>query len=168
MEILDQFGIQPLLLAAQAVNFIVLLLLLKKFLYKPILEVLDERKRRVEKSLNDALEIEKNLLKTEEGREAALDKASEESKKIVDEATKSAQEIINEARLKAQQDIDLLLTQARSSIESEREKMQNELRGEFANIVSAALTKVTGKALTPTDQKKLVEGSIKIYSDKVT
>ena len=48
MEIIKQFGINPILLAAQVVNFIVLLFIFKKLLYKPILKVLDERKKKIE------------------------------------------------------------------------------------------------------------------------
>jgi len=51
MEILKEFGIQPTLLLAQIVNFLIILFVLKKFFYKPIIKVLDARKKRIEVSL---------------------------------------------------------------------------------------------------------------------
>ena len=66
MEILKNFGIQPTLLLAQIVNFTIILFVLKKFFYKPITKVLEERKRRIEESLKNADEIEAKLQKTAE------------------------------------------------------------------------------------------------------
>jgi len=76
MEIFNQFGINPLLLLAQVVNFAVLLFILKRFLYKPILKVLEERKKRIEESLKNAEEIEKRLVETAELEEEILAKSA--------------------------------------------------------------------------------------------
>ena len=72
MDILNQFGVQPILLAAQVVNFLILLFILKKFLYGPILKVLDSRKKTIEQSLKNAEEIERRLLETTEEKEKVM------------------------------------------------------------------------------------------------
>src|SRR5688572_12301567 len=104
-SVVRDFGIQPVLLAAQVVNFLILLLILKKFLYGPILKVLETRKKRIEESLKNASVIELRLQKTEEEKEKVLEKAALEARKILDEATKSANLVIEEAHKKASQDI---------------------------------------------------------------
>src|SRR6476619_1002487 len=100
-QILTEFGIQPLLLAAQVVNFLVLLFILNKLLYKPILQMLQTRKDRIAESLKNAEEIENTLAKTEEDREKRLKEATDEAKDIINEATKSANLVIAEAHTKA-------------------------------------------------------------------
>lgn len=150
-----------MLLAAQVVNFLVLLWILKRLLYKPLLKVLEERKERIAQSLKDAEEIERQLKQTGEDRDKALEKVSLEARKIVAEATKSADLIIQQAHTKTQKDIDEMLKKGQDSIKLEREKMHQELREELAEIVVSALEKVTGKILTRPEQKKMVEDSVK-------
>ena len=69
MDILSQFGVKPILLAAQVVNFLILLFILKKFLYGPILKVLSERRKKIEDSLKNVEEIEKRYNEMKEIRE---------------------------------------------------------------------------------------------------
>ncbi|MBI2593944.1 F0F1 ATP synthase subunit B, partial [Candidatus Daviesbacteria bacterium] len=71
-KILSDFGVQPVLLLAQIVNFLVLLWILNKLLYKPVLKVLEERKAKIEKGLKNAEEIEKRLAQTAEEEEKAI------------------------------------------------------------------------------------------------
>lgn len=163
-KIFADFGVQPLLLTAQIVNFLILLVLLKKFLYKPLLKVLEERKQKIADSLKNAEEIEKKLLKTEEDREKVLAKASNEAQKIVEEATKSAQQIIADAHTKAASDMEVIFKKGQEAVRQEKEKMQQEIREELADLVTISLEKVTGKILNKKDQKDLVEGAVKNIS----
>ncbi len=102
MDILSQFGVNPLLLAAQVVNFLILLFVLKKFLYGPILKVLEKRKLTIEQSLKHAEEIEQKLVAISEEEEKRLIKASQEGEKIIKQASESSVAIIDESRKKAE------------------------------------------------------------------
>lgn len=161
MDFLKDFGVDPRLLAAQVVNFLLLLFILKKFLYGPLLKVLEERKQKIKHALKQAEEIEEKLQKTEEEREKALEKATLEAQKIINEATASANQIVADAHSKAARDIELMIAKGQESINSDREKMQQELREELADLVVASLEKVTGKVLNKKDYKELVERGIK-------
>lgn len=163
-QIFEQFGIKPILLLAQIVNFLVLLLILKKFLYGPILKVLENRKQKIVESLKNAEEIEAKLLQTEEDREIVIRKAFEEAQKIVNEATKSANQIIAQAHAKASADLEEIVRRGQGTIKLERERMQQELRGELANLVVISLEKVTGKILDKEDQKDLIAKSVRNIS----
>lgn len=160
-EIVNQFGIQPIFLAAQVVNFLLLLFILKKILYKPLLKVLDERRQKIAESLKNAEEIENKLAKTEEDREKKLEVATKEAKKIIEEATKNAGTILEEAHTKAANDIAEMIQSAQNQIRSDREKMQQEIREELAELVIVSLEKITGKALNSKDQKTLIDKTIK-------
>ncbi len=161
MEILNQFGIQPILLAAQVVNFAILLFILKKFAYGPILKVLEERKQKIADSLKNAEEIEKKLLQTEEDREQELEKAAKEAQRILEDAVSSATQIVAEAHGKASSDIEEMVKKAHEQIKQDRERMQSEIRTELADLVVTSLEKVTGKILTSKDQKELVDKTVR-------
>src|SRR3989344_8122556 len=102
MEILENFGIQPTLLFSQIVNFTIILFLLKKFLYKPILKVLDDRHKKIEESLKNAALIEENLKKTED-----------QSKKIVADAQAQAQTLITNAKKETERIAEKAVVDAR-------------------------------------------------------
>lgn len=160
-QILSEFGVQPILLAAQVVNFLVLLFILKKLLYKPILGVLEKRKQTIAQSLKNAEEIEKKLAQTEADREKALIKASDEAKEIIAEATKSGSLIIAEAHERASKDIEEMLAKGQSQINQDREKMQQEIREELADLVVVSLEKIVGKSIKKEDQKKIIDQTLK-------
>lgn len=163
-QITSQFGIQPILLLAQVVNFAILLFILKKFLYAPILKVLEQRRKTIADGVKNAAEIEVKLAKTEEEYQKRIDKATTEARKIVDDATKSASEIITEAHTKASQDMADILKKGRESIILEQQKMEQEMRGELTNLVVMTLEKVTGKVLNKKDQLDIIEKSVKQVS----
>ncbi len=157
----SDFGIQPILLLAQIVNFLILLFLLKKFLYGPIVKVLDQRRDTIADSLKNAEEIETKLAKTEEEYEKRIAKASAESRKIIDEATKSASEIIKDAHTKAAEDMSDIMQKGRDSIVMEQQKMQQQMRSELTELVVMTLEKVTGKVLNKKDQVDIIEKTVK-------
>lgn len=161
MDFLKDFGVQPVLLIAQTVNFFILLFLLKKLLYGPLLRILRQRRQKIADSLKNAEKIEKQLLKTTEEKEKVLLDASKEAQKIIVEATLSASAIIDEARKKVQKDIDILFENGRRSIEIEREKMHMEIREDIAGLIEKSLTKVLTTSLDPARQKKEVSEAIK-------
>ena len=161
MEILNQFGVQPILLAAQVVNFLVLLFILKKFMYAPFLKVLQQRRETIATSMKNAEEIEKKLAETEEEKEKALLLASQESKKIIDEAEKSAGEIVAQAHQKAQKDMEEILKKGVETLALEREKLQSQMREELSEIVSIALEKVISGGFDPKKQKELIDQTLK-------
>ncbi len=161
MEILKQFGINPVLLAAQVVNFLLLLFILKKFLYKPILKVLEERKKKIEESLKNAEEIGKRLLRVAEDEEERIQKASLEGEKIIKEAQLSAAQIIEDGKERAEHLSQRILNEGRVELQLEKERLQQEVRGDLGNILLLSLQKITGKMFSRKDQKQLIEQAVK-------
>lgn len=161
MEILDQFGINSFLLFAQIVNFAVLLFILKRFLYGPILRVLESRKKTVEQSLKNADEIEKKLAILEEKKEETINVALAEAEKIVQEAKSHGKQIIEESKNQAERIVTNALVEAKELIRQEKDKLVGEVRENVASLFGLFLQKVLGKALTGKDQKDLIEQSLK-------
>lgn len=160
MDILKEFGVDPLLLAAQVVNFSILLFLLKRFLYGPILKVLDTRKRKIEESLKNAEEIELRLTKVNEDIEKMMAKTIKDEEKIIAEAKEAASRLIAEQREMSDELLNKARIQATQIVSDERVKLEAELKNNFASLVAVSLEKVLGKKVT-TDQRKVLEEAIK-------
>jgi len=160
-KILADFGVQPILLIAQVVNFLVLLFILQKLLYKPLLKILEERKRRIEEGLANAEKIQKELVDTEAKREQVLNEAIEEGKRIISEASAQGTLLMQETQTKAKEDMEAMMEQGRAMIVGEKDKMTREVKGEVAKMIEISLEKVLGKALDSKTQSKLVEDAVK-------
>ncbi len=159
-NLLTDFGVQPVYLAAQIVNFTILLLILKKFLYKPILQVLEERKRTVSNNLAKADQIELKLKTTEQETAKKLSDVSKQAQVILENASITADQIIADAHEKARADVDSMIEQGRESISVEREMMKKEMSKELAGLVVLGMERVAGKVLDDPDHRKIVEQAI--------
>lgn len=161
MEILKQFGIQPILLAAQAVNFLILLFILKKFLYKPVLKVLEDRKKKIEDSLKNAEAIEKRLQEVEVQVDKMIAKAAEEGQKILDESKKSAAQIIEAAKMRAEGLAQDIARRNEESMKLRQEKILTDAKVQITDLVLAVFKKVTGKTLTSKSQKEMIDKTVR-------
>src|SRR5207302_1605652 len=101
------------------------------------------------------------LKKTEEERDKRLEDAAKEAQKMIDEATQAGNQVIAEAHAKAAQDMEKILEQGRQMVKLEKEKMQQEIREELAELVVIGLEKVAGKVLTQKDQKDIVRETVR-------
>lgn len=164
MEILKQFGINPLLLAAQVVNFLILLFILKKLLYKPILKVLEERKQRIETSLKNAEEIEKRLQLTKEQSEKIIARTLQEAQKILDQTNEAAAEILNGANKQAEQILIKANDEGKKIIKLQEQALMNQVKENAGRLVALVFEKVTGIKVTKEDQKRIIEKEVKNIS----
>ena len=167
-KILTDFGVQPIYLAAQMVNFIILLLILKKFLYRPILKVLNDRKKTISNSLLEAEQITTQLQTTEVKAAEKLSDASKQAREIIANASNTAHQIIVEAHEKAQVDVDLMMEQGKQSISVERETMKNEMRQELAGLVVLGMERIAGKVLDQPDHTKIVDQTINSLKEDIS
>ncbi len=167
-KIISDFGVQPVYLAAQAFNFIILLLVLKKFLYRPILKVINERKTLVSDSLVKAETIDQRFQATEEESAKQLAETSKEAQKIIDKAKNTANQIIADAHNKAQLDIEKMIDKSKQEIQLEREKMRTEMYEELANLIVLGVKKVSSKLLHEPDHLKVVDETVAILKYEYT
>lgn len=156
-EIFTDFGVEPVLIAAQIVNFLILLLILKRFLYRPLLRVIEDRRKVVSDSLTNAKTIEKRLQQIDNESAQKLSAVSKEAQKIIDDASNVADEIITQAHQKAREDIDLMVKKAKQNLLKERNKVEQEIHKEFVKLVVFGIEKTTGKVLQQTDHKRIIE-----------
>lgn len=157
MDILNQFGINPLLLAAQVVNFLILLFILKRFLYKPLLGVLETRKKKIEESLKNAEELERRLNELTEKEAETILKAGKEGQKIIQEAGVEYARIIEDAKKEYERIIKRGVEDAKGIMALQKIKLEQQIRENLGDIVTLALLKVTGKVITDKQKKQIIE-----------
>ena len=161
MEFLKDFGVNPILLLAQIVNFTILLLLLKKFFYKPILKVLEERKHKIETAVLQAEEIQKKLEETQVQQEKLIGEAEAQASRIIEETREAAKNLQEKATSEANKKVEETLIKARGAINLEKEKMVVEVKAEMASLVADTTKKILGKTLSKQDNEEIVKQSVK-------
>ena len=155
--IADAFGWNPQMFFSQLVAFIIVALVLKKFAYGPVVEMLEERKRRIAEGLENADKIKAELAKTEAARQTVLDNANAQASKFIEEARAAAAKVLEQETQKTIATANQILVKAREANDAEFARMKAELRREMGRLVVETTGKVTGKVLTMEDQQRLAE-----------
>ncbi|MDP1846089.1 MAG: F0F1 ATP synthase subunit B [Candidatus Moranbacteria bacterium] len=159
-ELLSKLGIDWKLLIAQIVNFLVLLFVLYKFAYGPVLAMLDKRQKKIEKGLKDADEAHKKLAESADMQKEILRKARIEAKDIVEksyvQAEKSKSEIAAEAKTQAEK----IIANAKDQIELEKNKMITEVKSEIGSLVVAAAEKIINEKIDEKKDKEIIGKSL--------
>jgi len=159
-ELLSKLGIDYKLLIAQIVNFLVLLFVLYKFAYGPIVAMLEKRQKKIEQGLADAEAAKKNLEKSEEKQKEILKKARTETKEIVAKAHIQAEKSKSEMAAEAKAQAEKIIADAKVQIEREKRKMLGEIKSEIGGLVVAAAEKIIDEKLDGEKDKKLIEKSL--------
>ncbi|MEX0621668.1 MAG: F0F1 ATP synthase subunit B [Candidatus Woykebacteria bacterium] len=160
MEILKSFGVEPILLLAQIVNFVILLFLLQRFLYKPILKVLEERRKKIEASIKQAEDIEKRYEESSKKQAEILIKARGEAAEIVDSAKKEAKSLSEQMQAEAKKSIDETIKRTQESLTLEKQKIIAEARSNIVDLVATATQKVVSKTLKGVEKEKLIKEAV--------
>jgi len=160
-QLLDTFGVTWPKFIAQVILFLVVYWILSKYAFGPILAVLNERRRRIEEGQSNAERIKKQLAESELRYQEVLRKANEDATKLLEEARASSDAITQKQLQQAIKDAEGIITKAQDTIVQERNKMIYEVKKEMVGLVVNTTAKVVGKVLTPEDQKRLSEETVK-------
>jgi F-type H+-transporting ATPase subunit b len=156
LEALQSLGINPIYLLAYVVNFIVLVVLLRALLYKPILKMFDDRRAKIEKGLQDARAAESARANAEAEQRRLLDIARIEAQKLRAEASQLAEQDAAKIRADASAEAKKIKDEALSDLGNERDQMLSELRGQIAALAIAATTKLIGESMDAKRQEALI------------
>lgn len=167
MEILHNFGIEPTLLLAQIVNFLIILFLLKKFFFGPIVKVLEDRKNKIAESLKNADLIEEKLQKTETDSATILEKARNEAQTLLTNAKTEAQRITDNANTEAKKTIEDAQVSIKAQIASDKEKLQKEVQSETMSLVADVVKKVLGRTMTKTEKAEMTKVAVSEMSKQM-
>jgi F-type H+-transporting ATPase subunit b len=154
---MEGLGINPWMLLAQIVSFVLLVVILRAVGYTPIQKMLREREERIARALEEAKAAEEARAKVEAEREEILGRARTEAQEIVADAQRRAREEREKLLAQAREEAEHIRETARQEAEAERAQMLGQMREQIVALSIAAAHKLVGEALDEQRQRALVE-----------
>lgn len=161
MEIVKNFGLNPVLLGAQIVNFLIVFFILKKVLYKPVLEVLKKRQTTIKEGLRAAEEARIKLEKVVVEEKNILRQAQLQSKKIIEDATEESVEIARRINEETKKQTEKLLNDTREQISRESIETEKRLASSTSKLAITILEKALKDFFSPKEQKEVIANALK-------
>ena len=140
-----------------AANFVVFLVLMWTFAFKPVAKMLSDRQARIEQGLKDAEQAKRDRETAEQERLATLAEARRESNDILARAQKVAQETRDADIAATREELERMRVRATDDIAAEKQRALAELRSEVADLALQAAGRVVGETMTDKRQRRLVE-----------
>jgi F-type H+-transporting ATPase subunit b len=153
-------GINLPLLVVFIVNFIILLVMLRLFLYQPVMKVLDERAKKTKDAMELAEATKKEYEQAKGEVQKQIEKGRQEAQAIITQAMQVGERLKGESREEAAKQAQVMIDRARSELEAERDKIVGDLRREFVDISIAAAEKVIKETLDKEKHRKLIEETL--------
>jgi len=161
MDILKTFGLNPYLLLGQIINFLIILYVLKRYLYPPLFKVFKKREELVKDSIKKAEENEKILEKTKNLEKEVIQKAKVTADEIIKEAREQASDIIKKAEDDTKQKTDKMLKDAQSQIALETSEAQKQLNKYVIDLSLDLLKKTLANVFDDKEQSEIVQKAMK-------
>jgi F-type H+-transporting ATPase subunit b len=157
MDVLTTLGINGRDFIWHTINFLVLIFLLSRFLYRPIVGMLDERTRRIQESLDAAERARAEVAQADRERDELLAAARREIQEMMTTAQQVAERVQSDARASANQEAQRIVESARQEAEAERAQAMAELRREVAALAVMAAERIIKKDLDEQSHRQLVD-----------
>jgi F-type H+-transporting ATPase subunit b len=162
---MEQLGIEPSLLLAQLVNFSIIIFVLSKLLYKPILAMLEKRKHEIEEGLALTEKMRMAEEKMRDKQDKMLETARKDARDLVEQAKKDAQETEKQIVAEAHKGAEAIIEKAKSESQNQHELMLKDVRKEAIDLAVAMTKRLTTSVLSDTDQHRLLGKQLKELED---
>ena len=159
-ELFHKLGVDWRLLIAQLVNFLVLFFVLRRFLYKPVLDLLERRRQRISEGLRDAERSKERLQGIERERTQILHQAASERQRVLEGASGEVEELRRQRLQAAAAEAAAVIERAKGEAERVRSEILAEVRREAGDLVLAISRKATAESLGDTQHEQLVKIAI--------
>ena len=158
---MEKLGINPGFLVSQIVNFTLLAILLYVLLYKPIFRMLDERKSRIRKQMEDVELASKQATEAEQEYERRIEQARKEGQRIIAQAAETSQKVADDIKSKAEADAVDIRRRADEELDRQRAQLGAELRRQAGDLSIVIARQLIGATLDEDAQHKLVAKFLK-------
>ena len=153
--------IHPSTIIFAIINFAILVVGLKVFLYKPVCNMLDSRREEVINNLNSAEEAKLEAQKLKDEYAAQIQNARAEARDIINQAAKIGEQTKADIVSEAREEASRLTAKAQAEIAREKTEALNEIRNEIADLAVLAASKVVGKTIDVADHQNMVNNFVK-------
>ncbi len=160
-QIARNFGVDWPQLIAQIISFCIVCALLYRFAYRPVLGVLEERRRLIAEGLANAEKIKADLARTDAHRQEVMAQINAQATQLLDEARAAAARVQEQETQKAVAAAEQIMVKARETAQRDHDRMLAELKREVGRLVVETTAAVTGKILTPEDRQRLDQETAK-------
>jgi F-type H+-transporting ATPase subunit b len=155
------FGVNLPHLFAQIASFCIVCLILYRFAYRPVLAMLETRRQQIAQGLANAEQIRAELARTEAQRQEVLAQANVQATRFIEEARAAAARLQAQETQKAIAAAEQIVAKAREAAAQDHERMLAELKRAVGRLAVQSAAAVSGKILTPEDQRRLAEETAK-------
>jgi len=153
-------------LLAQVLAFLILIWMVSRLLWKPMLAALEARRKRIAEGLAAAEQGKQDLEKAKEAADQSLAESRIRASEIIAQAEKRASEIKEEAKMKAREEADNIRRSAESDVSRRVQEAREHLRREVADLVLLGASQIVGKEVTKqTHSEALKAIEAKMHSD---
>lgn len=158
---MEKLGIEPTLLGAQVINFLVILVVLQKLLYKPILSMLEKRKREIAEGIELTAKMREADEKLKVSHEKALAKAREDALSIIEDAKKQAKETEKELVLDAHTQAEAIIARAKVEAEETKKAAKEAISREAIDLAVVMAKRVLSSVMGAKEQHALIAKRVK-------
>ena len=157
---MEALGIQPANLLFQLIAFVILIWLLKRYAFDPVIRALDARADRIRDSMETATRIEREMAETQTRNQQILDEARREAQGILARSREAGDELLTRAREEATQQRQVEMDRARQQIRAETEQAKEQLRREVADLAIYAASRIVRQELDPKKHEALIRETL--------
>lgn len=156
-ELFSQLGIDWKLLIAQAVNFLIVLAILYKFVFSKLIKLMEARREKIEKGLAMRQEAEKELMRAQETRRNEIEKAKKEAEAVITEAKAIGAERERQLVAKAREEAERILRGAKEDIQRETQAALQSAKEDILYMAMVAAEKVIARSITQEDRARMMK-----------
>lgn len=166
MELLEKFGVDAKLLIAQAINFLVILYLLKRFLYKPVLDLLQKRQEAIQEGIENAQAARASLEKAKEEEKRIIRDARQLGEKLLENAKNQKLEILKQAEAETAKKTEKMLIEAKEQIDLEAKEAERRLSESVSELAIEFLRNSSRELFSQKEQEELIKHALKTVKQR--
>ena len=166
MQSLDVISINLWQILISLCNLVILFLILKKFLYKPVKNVVKEREEDLKNKYSQAENCMAQAEKTKKEWDEKMQNADEHSKMIREEAKKRAESLENTILEQARFEAEMIKKRAGEEAEAERRKAESDIKEEISEVSALMAEKILSREITLNDQRNIIDDVISKIGDE--
>lgn len=160
LEILGKVGFDWQVALANLINFLVIFLILKYAAFKPIQRIIEKRQAKIQEGLDNAEQAKTDVMMAEQQKEALLTEARQQANTIIAESKEQASKVAEKTLAEAEQRKVEIIRDGEKKAAREFDRMQQELRGQAAELVVASVQKILDEDMDDARQKALSEKAV--------
>ena len=143
-------------LLGQTVAFVIFIAICWKYVWPPIIAIMEEREKRISDGLEAAKKADDSLEEAQLAFDQEMNKAKAEAAEILEKANTRASQIVSDATVKAGTEAEKILTSASKTIENDVNKAKEELRQKMSELIIETSEKILGEEITPEKHQELL------------